>query len=162
MDSIFTYILYIFITVLLFLSYRKDKKKTILAIKKSWKIFLHVFPQLLSILFLVSLLIAVFDAGTIQNVIGTESGIKGMIISSVFGAIVLIPVLVVFPVASELLKNGAGIMQIAVFISTLTTVGIVTMPLESKFLGKKITLLRNILFFLFAFFVAFIIEVVLS
>lgn len=162
MDSIFTYFLYILTAILLILSFRKDKIKTKLALKKAWNIFLFVLPQLLSILFLVSLLLAVFDSGTIQSIIGVESGFKGMILSSVFGAIVLIPVLVAFPIASELMKNGAGLMQIAVFISTLTTVGFVTIPLEIKFLGKKVTLLRNSLFFLFAFPVAFIIGVVLS
>lgn len=162
MDTIFTYFLYILTAILLIISYRKDKIKTKLALKRARKIFLSVLPQLLSILFLVSFLLAVFDSETIQSIIGVESGFKGMILSSVFGAIALIPVLVAFPVASELVKNGAGLMQIAVFISTLTTVGLVTIPLEIKFLGKKVTLLRNSLFFLFAFFVAFIIGVVLS
>lgn len=162
MDYIFTYFLYILTAILLILSYGKDKMKTILALKKAWSIFLSVLPHLLSILFLVGFLLTAFDSETIQSVIGAESGFKGMFISSLVGTIALIPVLVAFPVASELLKNGAGLMQIAVFISTLTTVGFVTMPLESKFLGKKVTLLRNILFFLFAFLVAFIIGVVLA
>ncbi|WP_432408870.1 permease [Wukongibacter sp. M2B1] len=162
MNYVFTYCLYILTTILLILSYRKNKKKTILALKKAWKIFLSVLPQFLAILFLVGLLLAFSDSETIQRVIGTEAGIKGMIISSIVGAISLIPVLVAFPISSELLKNGAGLMQITVFICTLTTVGLVTLPLESKFLGKKVALLRNGLFFLFAFFVAFIVGVVLS
>ena len=53
-------------------------------------------------------------------------------------------------------------MQIAVFISTLTTVGIVTLPLEIRYLGEKVALLRNILAFLFSFAVAAVTGLVLS
>ncbi|MCK4260147.1 MAG: hypothetical protein KAX49_14305 [Halanaerobiales bacterium] len=162
MNPIFTYFLYIIATILLILSYRKNKKKTILALKKAWNMFFSVFPQFLAILFLVGLLLALLDAETIQRIIGTKAGIYGMIISSIVGSISLIPVLVAFPISSELLKNGAGLMQITVFICTLTTVGFVTLPLESKFLGKKIALFRNGLFFLFAFLEAFIVGVVLA
>lgn len=105
-----------------------------------------MLPQFIYILLLMGLLLAIFDADTIRSYIGAESGLTGMVISALTGSISLIPALIAFPVASELLNNGAGIMQIAVFISTLTTVGFVTVPIEIKYLGKKIALLRNILF----------------
>ncbi|WFR54708.1 permease [Anaerocolumna sp. AGMB13025] len=162
MNSVFTYCLYLLAVILLILSFLRDKVKTKLALKKACKMFLSVLPQFLAILFLMGLLLTVFDSSTIQQVIGAESGVLGMVISSLVGAIALVPVLVAFPVAAELLKNGAGIIQIAVFISTLTTVGFVTLPLEAKYLGKKVAILRNALFFLFAFVVALIMGVVLT
>lgn len=157
MDRNFTYIIYVITIILLGFSFKKDKKKTILSLKKAWKMFKTVLPQFLAILLLVGLFLAVFEQETIQRIIGTESGIIGMIISSLIGTIALIPVLIAFPIASELVQNGAGIMQIAVFISTLTTVGLVTLPLESKYLGKKVAVLRNSLAFLFSFITSFII-----
>ena len=51
-------------------------------------------------------------------------------------------------------------MQIAALISTLMMVGIVTMPVEMKYFGKKLTFYRNGLAFLFSFFVAYIIKLV--
>ena len=92
---------------------------------------------------------------------GTESGIRGMLLAAVTGAAALVPVLAVFPVVSELLKNGAGTAQMAVFISTLTTVGIVTIPLEVKYMGAKAAVLRNLLFFLLAFATSSLLEVLL-
>jgi hypothetical protein len=53
-----------------------------------------------------------------------------------------------------LLQGGAGYMQIGAFVSSLMMVGIVTIPVEIKFFGKKLTLLRNGLAFLFSFIVA--------
>ena len=49
----------------------------------------------------------------------------------------------------------------AVFISTLTTVGIVTIPLEVKYMGPKAAVLRNLLFFLLAFATSSLLEVLL-
>ena len=82
--------------------------------------FIGVLPQIAAVLLLVGLLLAVLRPETIQRIIGAESGFMGMLITSLLGAVTLVPVLIAFPLATELLKNGAGITQIAVFISTLT------------------------------------------
>ncbi len=124
--------------------------------------FITVLPQFIAILLLVGLLLVVITPETIQRIIGTESGFLGMVITSLLGAVTLVPVIIAFPIAAELLSNGAGITQIAVFISTLTMVGFVTLPIEIKYLGRKVALSRNILAYLFAFVTAFIIGVVLT
>ena len=73
------------------------------------------------------------------------------------GAVTLIPGCVAFPMASLLLQGGAGVMQIGAFISALMMVGVVTAPVEIRYFGKRMTLFRNILAFLFSFVVAYII-----
>ncbi len=161
MNAMFTCCLYGITGILLLLSLIKSKRKTILALKKAWRMFWAVLPQFLGILFLVGLMLAVAQPVTINTLIGAESGVKGLLLSALLGSAAIIPALIAFPIASELLQNGAGLMQIAVFISTLTTVGFVTMPLEMKYFGKKTTLLRNLLALIFSFLAAFIIVVVL-
>lgn len=52
-------------------------------------------------------------------------------------------------------------MQIAAFISTLMMVGVVTMPVEIRYFGKKATLVRNAAAFGFSLIVAFAMGVVL-
>lgn len=158
----FTYSLYLITIILLLVSLVNDRKKTALALKKAWMSFFVVLPQFLAITIIVGVLLATLDPQTLHNIIGIQSGLKGMIFASLVGSITIMPVLTVLPIASELLKNGAGLMQIAVFISTLTTVGFATMPLETKYFGKKVTWLRNILAYMFSFVVAFIIGVILS
>ncbi|MCF0115534.1 MAG: permease [Erysipelotrichaceae bacterium] len=153
MDSI---ILYGSALVLLGISYLKDKKKTKMALKKGWKSFENILPQFLWILLLVGILLAVLNTATISKIIGNESGIFGVMLAAIVGGITLIPGFIAFSTASALLNAGAGIMQIAAFISSLMMVGVVTMPVEMKTFGKKTTLLRNGLAFLFSFVVAFI------
>ena len=150
--------LYIITIALLGLSYYKDKVKTKKALKKAWKAFENILPQFLGVIVLVGMMLAVFNAEVISKIIGVESGWYGTLISALVGAITLIPGFVAFPTAAMLLENGAGYMQIGAFVSTLMMVGVVTLPVEVKYFGKRLTFTRNILAFLFSFLVAYIIQ----
>lgn len=156
MSNIFSYYLYGVAVILLFISFVKNKSKTLIALKKSLKMFLNILPQFIAILFLLGLLLAAIPSDVIKNTLGENSSFRGILLSAALGSATIIPVIIAFPIASELLKSGAGIVQIAVFISTLTTVGLITMPLEIKYLGKKTTYMRNMLAFLFSFITAYI------
>jgi uncharacterized membrane protein YraQ (UPF0718 family) len=150
-------ILYVIVITLLVISFIKDKRKTKKAIKKAWKSFEKILPQFLGVIVLVGIILAIFDAEFISKIIGAESGWYGVILSALVGSVTLIPGFVAFPTASMLLENGAGYMQIGAFISTLMMVGVVTIPVETKYFGKKLTLIRNLYAFIFSFIVAFII-----
>lgn len=149
--------LYIITIVLLGVSFYKDKAKTKKALKKAWKAFENILPQFLGVIVLVGMVLSIFDAELISKVIGSESGWYGVLISAIVGAITLIPGFVAFPTAAMLIEGGAGYMQIGAFVSALMMVGIVTIPVEIKFFGKRLTIARNILAFLFCFIVALII-----
>lgn len=157
-----TYILYGVTILLLALSFIKDKKKTKMSLKKAWKSFENILPQLLVVVLLVGLMLALLNAEVISKLIGTDSGWFGVLLSAVVGAVTLIPGFVAFPTAAMLLDGGAGYMQIGAFVSTLMMVGIVTMPVEIKYFGKKLTVLRNVLAFGFSFVVAYIIGLVVG
>lgn len=152
--------LYIFTIGLLLISYYKDKKKTKMALKKAWKAFENILPEFLVVIMLVGVMLAVVNNDVISKVIGADSGWLGVLLAAIIGAITLIPGFIAFPTAALLLKSGAGLMQIAALISTLMMVGVVTMPVEMKYFGKKLTLYRNGLAFLFSFLVAYIINLV--
>lgn len=151
------YILYGITISLLLFSYYKDKKKTKMALKKAWKAFENILPEFLTVIMFVGVLLAVLNPQVISKIIGNNSGWFGVVIASVVGAITLIPGFVAFPTAAMLLENGAGYMQIGAFVSTLMMVGVVTIPVEIKYFGKKLTILRNLFAFIFSFLVAYII-----
>lgn len=159
MDS---YILYGITITLLIISIYKDKKKTKMAMKKAWKAFENILPQFLVVIIIVGIMLAVLNTEIISKIIGAESGFFGVAISAIIGAITLIPGFVAFPTAALLLEGGAGYMQVAAFISTLMMVGVVTIPVEINYFGKKITILRNVYAFFFSFIVAYIIGLVVS
>lgn len=156
-----TIALYVIAITALAVSFAKSKQNTKLALKKAWKSFENILPQFLSILIIIGIMLAILTPEQISVMIGNESGWIGVIIASVIGAITLIPGFIAFPLAAALLKGGAGYMQIAAFISTLMMVGVVTMPVEMKFFGKKATLIRNAEAFIFSYIVAFVMGVFL-
>ncbi|WP_312833152.1 permease [Sedimentibacter saalensis] len=156
-----TIALYVIAIATLAVSFAKSRQNTKLALKKAWKSFENILPQFLSILVIIGIMLAILTPEQISSMIGSESGWFGVIIASVIGAITLIPGFIAFPLAAALLKSGAGYMQIAAFISTLMMVGVVTMPVEMKFFGKKATLIRNAEAFVFSYIVAFVMGVFL-
>ena len=157
-----TYILYGIATLLLALSFFKDKKKTKKSLKKAWKSFENILPQFLVVLLLVGVLLAVLNTDVISKIIGSGSGWLGVVLAATVGAITLIPGFVAFPMASMLLQGGAGYMQIGAFVSTLMMVGVVTLPVEIKYFGKRVAILRNCIAFIFSFVIAYIIGLVVG
>jgi uncharacterized membrane protein YraQ (UPF0718 family) len=131
-------------------SLMKDRKKTLAALKKALKAFEGILPQFLVVLLLVAATLAVLDTGTISKFLGTGTGAWGILAASLVGAITLIPGFVAFPAAAALLRQGAGATQIAAFVSSLMMVGVVTLPMEMKYFGKRAAVLRNSLAFAFS------------
>lgn len=157
----FTKILYIAVIVCLIISFYKDKKKTKKALKKAWKSFENILPQFLTIILIIGMMLSVLDDKTISRFLGAESGILGILIALGVGSVTLIPGFVAFPLAAALLHNGAGVAQIAAFVASLMMVGVVTMPMEIKMFGKKITIIRNVSAIVFSLIVAFVMGSVL-
>lgn len=153
----FTLILYIMAITFTALSFIKNPTRTQKGLKKSFKMFMKLLPQLLALFLFVGMTLAIVDQALISALMGEQSGIIGVVFASLIGAITLLPGFVAFPLASNLLSHGAGIAQIAAFVSSLMMVGVATFALESKTVGRKVALLRNGLAFVFTFVIAIVI-----
>jgi len=160
-DLPMTAALYVIAIMALSVSLLKSKEKTILALKKAWKSFENILPQFLSILIIIGILLTVLSPEQISKLLGKESGWYGVLIAAVIGSVTLVPGFIAFPLAAALLKSGAGYMQIAAFISALMMVGIVTIPVEVEYFGKKAAAVRNIAAFVFSLIVALVMGVVM-
>ena len=153
--------LYVIAILALSASLLKSKEKTILALKKAWKSFENILPQFLSILIIIGILLTVLSPEQISKLLGKESGWYGVLIAAVIGSVTLVPGFIAFPLAAALLKSGAGYMQIAAFISALMMVGIVTIPVEVEYFGKRAAAVRNTAAFVFSLIVALVMGVVM-
>ena len=154
----------IFISLSIFtslISFLLDKKKTILGFKKGFKMFKNIVIPFLNILILVSLLLFIVPPQMVVKYLGAGSGAIGFAIAAVVGSITLIPGFISYPIASGLLKQGASYSTVAVFMTTLMMVGVVTLPLEIKYFGKKIAILRNLLNFIIAIIIGILIGIIL-
>lgn len=156
------YLLYGITILFTVISFYKDRKKTKMALKKAWKAFENILPEFLSIIILIGIVLALLNPDIVSEIIGKQSGWPGVLLAAVVGSITLMPGFVAFPMAAMILKNGAGLMQIGAFISTLMMVGVVTLPVEIKYFGRKLALWRNGLAFVFSFLVAYVINKVVG
>ncbi|MEW6548437.1 MAG: permease [Spirochaetota bacterium] len=147
MDTAF---MYVAAALGLAVSFVKSRDKTKAALKKAFKAFEGILPQFLVVLVLVAITLSVLDTATVSRFLGAESGALGVLIASAVGAITLIPGFVAFPAAAALLEGGAGATQIAAFVSSLMMVGVVTLPMETKYFGRKAAVMRNLLAFGFS------------
>ena len=158
----FTYILYALAAIGLTVSFFKDRQKTKMALKKAWKAFENILPQLLVIFLIIGFALAIFPPETIRKLLGSESGFLGILAAALLGSVTLMPGFVAVPLAAALLKSGAGYMQLAAFVSTLMMVGVITIPIERKTFGLRATLTRNGAAFLYSFVVAVVMGVMLG
>lgn len=152
-----TYLLYTVVILIYIISLIKDKHKTKKALERSLKSFEGIMPQFLGIIFVVGIILTILSPETISGILGEKSGVLGVFIASLIGAITIMPTFVAFPTAALLLQNGAGYTQVTALISTLMFVGIATYPLEVKFIGKKATAIRNSVYFFYSIIIAFIV-----
>lgn len=144
------------IGILLF-SLKKDKVKTLTSLKRAKKMMGSMLSDIVGILLLIGLILALIPPETIQNYIGEGFDFITVSVSALFGAITLIPAFVAFPLVGSLKDHGGGLVPLTAFLTTLTMVGFVTLPLEIKTFGKKFAILRNGLSFVFAIGIAFVV-----
>lgn len=119
-------------------------------------IFLNLLPLLLLMLALISVVLFLIPNETLIRYMGKDSGIEGWTIAALLGSVALIPGFIAYPLCGILIKSGVAYTTIAVFITTLTMVGIVTLPLEAKFFGWKTSIIRNTLSFIAALLIGFV------
>ncbi|MDC7224450.1 MAG: permease [Spirochaetales bacterium] len=141
MDSM---IFYIAAAALLVISLIKDRKETKKAVVKSLKSFIGLLPQMTFIFVMMGISLALLTPETISGIIGGESGLLGYAAALTIGSITLIPSFIAIPLGATLVENGAGLSQVAGFISALMGVGIMTFPVEKTYFGKKFALYRNV------------------
>ena len=138
-----------FITMLIIaLSAIINKDKTILGIKKGWKMLRKLLPQFLLLLIFVSIFLALLPPKLLAAILGSKSPILAPLASGLLGSIALIPGPIAYPLTGILKQSGVTPTILAVFITTLMMVGILTFPIEKEYLGVKVALLRNVLSFI--------------
>ncbi len=156
-----TIILILVAIISLLVSITKDKQKTVKSIKQARKMMGSMLSDIVGILLLIGLVLTLIPSDLIEKLIGGESGFLAVIMSAAIGTITLIPAFVAFPLIGSLKASGAGVVTLTAFLTTLTMVGFLTMPLEIKTFGKKFTIIRNSVSFVFAIMIALMMGVVL-
>ena len=134
--------------------------KTKKGIIKGVKSFLKLLPVLLPLFLFIGILLAIVTPDFISSLLGEDSGFVGILFGLLLGSITFMPPFVAYPLGVELLANGGAYPQVAGFLVTLMSVGIVYYSAESKFFSKKAAIYRNLISFLGAIIVILIVWMV--
>ena len=123
--------------------------------------FRNMLLPFLNILILVSLLIYLVPPAVINRYMGPDSGVMGFAVAAVAGAVIFVPPFISYPIAAGLIEQGASYAIVATFMTTLIMVGILTLPLEIRYFGKRVAIMRNALNFVAAIIVGLIVGLVM-
>lgn len=131
-----------------------DRRKTLRALRIAGKRLLGLLPSFLTMLAAVSIVLTLIPEQTIARYLGGENPYVAALAGAVAGSVTLMPGFIAFPLAGILLERGVAYMALSAFTTTLMMVGVLTYPIERRFLGPRVTIVRNALSFLVALAVA--------
>lgn len=134
--------------------YHRLKKGLLMkeAFFKTLSLFKNILPMLFGILLLMSLLQQFFQHQ--YQAWFTGNYFLDPLIGASAGAISFGIPITSYIAGGELLHNGVSLIAVTAFIMTWTTVGLIMIPLETQFLGKRFAVARNLINFVFAILVA--------
>jgi len=129
--------------LLLAVSLVASPSKTLAALKVAGRQFAGMLPSFLLMLVLLSAALATLPESAVPRLLGREARWLGVAVAAVLGSVTLMPGFIAFPLCGALLKEGVPYMVLSAFSTTLMTVGVLTYPLESRYFGHRVTLVRN-------------------
>jgi uncharacterized membrane protein YraQ (UPF0718 family) len=152
--------LWIITAGLLIFSLVQSREKTIVALKKAFNKFTGILSLFLLVMAGFALIVTFLSPEFLQENIGTESGIKGIAVSLGLGSVSIMPGFAAFPLCAALKAEGIPFYIIAAFSLSLMNVGIVTFPIEKKFLGFSVALIRNLIALIICIIAIIIVKIV--
>ncbi|MEA2043098.1 MAG: permease [Bacteroidota bacterium] len=147
------------ITVIL-VSIFPDRKE--LVINTSWDFFIEMILILPAVMVLLGLFAVFVPKEAVVKYLGKTSGIKGIVLAVILGGLPTGPLYVAFPMAASLLKKGAKISNIIVFLSAWACIKIPQEMVELQFLGPQFMLLRLSLTIIFVIIMGITIEKIMK
>ena len=138
----------------LVLSLIASREKTLQALRVSYRRLTNILPAFLLMLVLVSIVLFLVPDVVISQYLGVDNRFASVLFASLLGSITLMPGFIAYPLAGILLKKGVAYMVLSAFTTTLMMVGVLTYPIESRYFGARVTIMRNALSFLIALIIA--------
>ena len=139
------YVLYIITGLALIVSLIASREKTWRALKISIKLLVTILPAFITMLILVSVVLFLVPDKVIFACLGNHNRTIGVLIATFVGSITLMPGFIAYPLCGILLEKGVSYMVLAAFSTTLMMVGVLTYPIESRYFGAKVTIIRNLI-----------------
>jgi len=146
----------ILIIAIILLSIFPDRNEAV--INTVWDYLMEMVLILPAVMILLGLFAVWVSNEMIIKYLGKTSGVRGIFLAIILGALPTGPLYIAFPMAAVLLKKGAKISNIIVFLSAWACIKIPQEMVELQFLGLQFLLLRLSLTVILVIIMAMVIE----
>lgn len=146
----------ILIIAVILLSIFPDRNEAV--INTVWDYLMEMVLILPAVMILLGLFAVWVSNEMIIKYLGKTSGVRGIFLAIILGALPTGPLYIAFPMAAVLLKKGAKISNIIVFLSAWACIKIPQEMVELQFLGLQFLLLRLSLTVILVIIMAMVIE----
>jgi len=137
-----TIIMGVLAIVLIFIAYNKGGGEHILGLKSAGSMLLQIAPLLIFAFIIAGMVQVLLPVEMISKWIGTESGLRGILIGTVVGGFAPGGPYVSLPIAAGLLRVGASVGTMVAFLTSWSLWAVSRLPMELGIMGWKFTLIR--------------------
>ena len=137
-----TIIMGVIAVALLFVAYQKGGGEHILGLKAAGTTLLQIMPLLIFTFIIAGTVQYIIPIDTVARWVGTESGIRGILIGTVTGGFTPGGPVTSLPIAASLLKAGAGVGTMVSFMTGWSLWAFSRIPLEIGLMGWRFTVIR--------------------
>lgn len=127
-------------------------------IAKLWEFLAEMLLILPAVMVLMGLFSVWVPKETVVKYLGKTAGIKGIFLAIIFGALPTGPLYIAFPMAGALVRKGARVSNVIIFLSAWACIKIPQEMVELQFLGTKFMAARLILTVIFVIIMGLLIE----
>ena len=128
--------------IFFFIAWQRGDGSHLAGMRQGWEMGLHLIPLLLAAFALAGLIQVAIPAEMIQSWLGEGSGIRGILIGTVAGALIAGGPYVSFPIIASVYQAGAGVGTTVALITGWAMLGLGQIPFELSLIGPRFTLIR--------------------
>ena len=137
-----------------------DKKDDV--VRVSMDFLIEMILILPAVMILLGLFAVWVPGDIVVKFLGRASGAKGVVLSIILGALPTGPLYIAFPIAAALLRKGAKVSNIIIFLSAWACIKIPQELVELQFLGARFMALRLVLTIIFVIIMGLVIEKIMK
>lgn len=120
----------------------QGKETAVAGARGSWQALFSLAPLLVGVFIIVGFADAVLPKELIANLLGGESGLRGILIASGLGVLTPGGPFVSYPLVATLYQAGAGVGPLVAFVTGWSLGAVSRLPLEIGLVGLRLTLIR--------------------
>ncbi len=134
-----TLVMFLIALALFIIASIEGKGKEIEGLKSAWTMTWQILPLLLFAFIAAGMVEALIPREMVGRWVGNESGMRGIMIGTLAGALTPGGPYVSLPVAAGFLKAGAGMSTMVAFVAGWSLMSVARLPLEVGILGWRFT-----------------------